>query len=150
MARKLQLEHGLDLLIIDYIQLIVPNTSSDNMVQRMTEISHNLKSLARELKIPVLAVSQLSRAVEQRDLKIPRLSDLRESGSLEQDADIVLLMYRKDREKMNADEADRDLVEIIIAKHRNGPLGTVRLRFDAEKVTFRSIDTIHKEEHAAS
>ena len=150
MARKLQLEHGLDLLIIDYIQLIIPNTSSDNMVQRMTEISHNLKSLARELKIPVLAVSQLSRAVEQRDLKIPRLSDLRESGSLEQDVDIVLLMYRKDRDKTNVDEADKDIVEVIIAKHRNGPLGTVRLRFDAEKVTFRSIDTIHKEEHAAS
>lgn len=146
MARRLQMENGLDLLIIDYLQLIQPRTASDSMVQQVTEISRGLKSLARELNIPVLAVSQLSRNVEQREVKIPKLSDLRESGSLEQDADVVLFLYRKDREKMDLPEEEQNLVEIIIAKHRNGPLGTVKLRFDPEKVSFRNIDNIHVEE----
>ena len=95
------------------------------------------------MHIPVLAVSQLSRAVQQREVKIPRLADLRESGSLEQDADVVLFLYRKDRDKMNLSEEEQNLVEIIIAKHRNGPLGSVKLRFDPEKVSFRNIDTVH-------
>ncbi len=146
MARKLQLEHGLDLLIVDYIQLIIPRTQSDSMVQRMTEISHGLKSLARELNVPILAVSQLSRAVEQRETKIPRLSDLRESGSLEQDADVVIMLYRKDRENINTPDEEKNIVEVIVQKHRNGPLGSVKLRFDPEKVAFHSIDTIHKAE----
>ncbi len=145
MARKLQLEHGLDLLIVDYIQLIQPRFASNSMVQQMTEISRSLKSLARELNVPVLALSQLSRAVEQREMKIPRLSDLRESGSLEQDADVVMFLYRKDRDRLNVPEEEQNIVEIIIAKHRNGPLGTVKLAFDAEKVTFRSIDTRREE-----
>ena len=97
MARRLQVEHGLDLLIVDYLQLIRPRTNSDNMVAQVTEISRGLKALARELKVPVLAVSQLSRGVEQRDHKMPRLSDLRDSGSIEQDADIVMFIYRKDK-----------------------------------------------------
>ncbi len=145
MARKLQLEHGLDLLIIDYLQLIMPTTSSTSMVQQTTEISRNLKSLARELNVPVLALSQLSRGVEQRDIKIPRLSDLRESGSLEQDSDVVMFLYRKDREKFDIDEEEKNITEIIVAKHRNGPLGSIRLRFDPEKVTFQNIDTFHEE-----
>ncbi len=146
MARKLQMEHGLDLLIVDYLQLIVPRTSSNSMVQQATEISRSLKSLARELDIPVLALSQLSRGVEQREVKIPRLSDLRESGSLEQDADIVMFIYRKDRDKFDVDEEEKNITEIIIAKHRNGPLGSVTLRFDPQKVSFQSIDTQHDEE----
>ncbi|MCP6720244.1 MAG: replicative DNA helicase [Patescibacteria group bacterium] len=143
MARRLQIDHGLDLLIVDYLQLVRPRTGSDNMVQQVTEISRGLKSLARELKIPLLAVSQLSRAVDQREGKVPRLSDLRESGSLEQDADVVLFLYRKDRGGIDVSEEEQNLVEVIISKHRNGPLGTVKLKFDAEKVSFRNIDTRH-------
>lgn len=143
MARRLQMDHGLDLLLIDYLQLIQPRTSSDNMVQQITEISRNLKSLARELNIPVIAVSQLSRNVEQREIKVPRLSDLRESGSLEQDADVVMFLYRKDRDKIDVSDEERNTVEIIVAKHRNGPLGSITLKFDPEKVSFRNIDTKH-------
>lgn len=143
MARRLQLEHGLDLIIVDYLQLIHPRTSSDNVVQQITEISRSLKGLARELQVPVLALSQLSRSVDQREVKIPRLSDLRESGSIEQDADVVLFIYRKDRDKLNPDVEEQNSAEIIIAKHRNGPLGAVRLKFDQEKVSFRNIDKLH-------
>ncbi|OGG37721.1 replicative DNA helicase [Candidatus Jorgensenbacteria bacterium GWA1_54_12] len=144
LARKLQLEHGLDLLIIDYIQLIMPMSGSDNMVQQMTEISRGLKSLARELKTPVLALSQLSRAVEQRGDK-PRLSDLRESGSIEQDADVVMLLHRRKHGASDddVDDEEQNQIEVNIAKHRNGPLGLVKLYFDAEKVSFRTIDTHH-------
>lgn len=143
MARRLQIEQDLGLLVIDYLQLIRPRTSSDNMVTQVTEISRGLKSLARELNIPIIAVSQLSRAVDQREGKVPRLSDLRESGSLEQDADVVLFLHRKDRGGGAVSEEEQNLVEVIIAKHRNGPLGTVKLRFDPEKVSFRNIDTHH-------
>ncbi|MDP3975048.1 MAG: replicative DNA helicase [Candidatus Jorgensenbacteria bacterium] len=146
MARRLQIEHGLDLVIVDYLQLIQPRTNSDNMVAQVTEISRNLKALARELVIPVIAVSQLSRSVDQREVKIPRLSDLRESGSLEQDADVVLFIYRKDRERSDVAPEEQNRVEIIIAKHRNGPLGSVELYFDQEKVSFRNVDTRHTEE----
>ncbi|MDI6733899.1 MAG: replicative DNA helicase [Patescibacteria group bacterium] len=146
MARRLQIEHGLDLLIIDYIQLINPRTNSDNIVQQVTETSRGLKALARELNIPVLAVSQLSRDVDKREVKIPRLSDLRESGSLEQDADVVIFIYRKDRERIDIPEEEQNIAEIIIAKHRNGPVGSIKLRFDPEKVSFRSIDTQHSTE----
>jgi len=143
MARRLQVDQGLSLIVIDYLQLIQPRTSSDNIVQQITEISRGLKGLARELNVPVLAVSQLSRAVDQREVKVPRLSDLRESGSIEQDADVVLFIYRKDRDKLNPNPDEENIAEIIVAKHRNGPLGTVRLRFDAEKASFESIDTMH-------
>ncbi len=148
MARRLQVEHGLGLLIVDYLQLITPRTNSDNMVQQITEISRSLKALARELNVPVLAVSQLSRGVEQRDNKIPRLSDLRESGSIEQDADVVLFIYRKDRDKVDVTPEEQNLTEILIAKHRNGPLGSVKLKFDPERVSFRSIETRYNEETA--
>jgi replicative DNA helicase len=146
MARRLQIEHGLELLIIDYLQLAQPRSNSESLVQQVTEISHGLKSLARELNIPVLAVSQLSREVDKRETKIPRLSDLRESGSLEQDADVVLFIYRKDRERMDVPEEEQNIAEIIISKNRNGPLGSVQLRFDPEKVSFRNIDTRRAEE----
>jgi replicative DNA helicase len=143
MARRLQLDNSLDLLIIDYLQLIQPRTDSTSMVQQVTEISRGLKSLARELKIPVLAISQLSRDVDKRETKIPRLSDLRESGSLEQDADVVLFIYRKDRERNDLSDEEMNTAEIIVAKHRNGPLGSVKLKFDPDKVSFRNFDTQH-------
>ncbi|MGB9847734.1 MAG: replicative DNA helicase [Minisyncoccia bacterium] len=149
MARRLQAEKGLDLIIIDYLQLIVPRENyNGSMVQQITEISRGLKALARELNVPILAVSQLSRAVEQRDHKIPKLSDLRESGSIEQDADVVLFIYRKDRDKLEAEltEEEKNTAEIIIAKHRNGPLGTVKVKFIPELTTFRNIDETFSEE----
>lgn len=140
MARRLQVEHGLGLLVVDYLQLIRPRTSSENMVQQVTEISRSLKALARELKVPVFAVSQLSRAVDQRDNKVPKLSDLRESGSIEQDADVVMFIYRKDRERIDVSPEEQGIAQIIIAKHRNGPTGSINLKFDPERVSFRSID----------
>ena len=149
MARRLQAKHGLALLIVDYLQLIQPRTNSDSMVQQVTEVSHGLKGLAKELNIPIVALSQLSRATEHREIKIPRLADLRESGSIEQDSDVVLFIYRKDRDKqILSDDAPLDdtienTAEIIIAKHRNGPLGVVKLKFDPDKVSFRNIDKVH-------
>ncbi len=140
MARRLQMEHGLALLVVDYLQLITPRTNSDNMVQQVTEISRGLKALARELKVPIIAVSQLSRAVDQRDYKMPRLSDLRESGAIEQDADVVMFIYRKDRDKLEVTPEEQNIAQINVAKHRNGPLGSVDLYFDAERTSFRSID----------
>lgn len=137
MARRLQAEIDLKFLVVDYLQLIQPNTKSDNIVQQITEISRGLKALARELNIPVLAISQLSRAVEQRTPPIPKLSDLRESGSIEQDADVVMFIYREDRAKQDATR--NNIADIIIAKHRNGPLGRVQLYFAAQQVSFRPI-----------
>ncbi len=142
-ARRLQLEQKLDLLIVDYIQLIKPNTSSDNVVQQVSEISRNLKGLARELNIPVIALSQLSRDIEKRDSKLPRLSDLRESGSLEQDADVVMFLYREDKERSDLPEGGQDNVNVLVAKHRNGPTGAFELGFDKERVSFRNLDTVH-------
>lgn len=140
MARRLQIEHGLDLLIVDYLQLIRPRTSNDNVVQQVTEISRSLKALARELKVPVLALSQLSRGIEQRG-GAPRLSDLRESGSIEQDADVVMFLYRKDRDpNASYGEEEQGTTQLIIAKHRNGALGTIDLKFNDECTTFRNID----------
>ena len=134
MARRLQANQGLGLLIVDYLQLIEPRNSEAPLVQQVTEISRSLKGLARELNIPVLALSQLSRAVEQRVPQRPRLSDLRESGGLEQDSDVVLFIYREDR--YNPETTNKNIAEIIIAKHRNGPVGSVKLYFDEKTVTF--------------
>jgi len=143
-ARRLKNEHGLDLLIVDYLQLMSPTStkSSDSMVQQVTEISRSLKILARELDVPVIALSQLSRAVEQRGGK-PRLSDLRDSGSIEQDADVVMFIHRED--KMNKDkEAERpNIAEILVEKHRNGPVGSAELYFDGKHVRFLNLDTHH-------
>jgi len=143
MARRLQIEHGLGLIVVDYLQLIAPRRHMDNMVSQVTEISRGLKALARELKVPVVALSQLSRAVDQRDNKVPKLYDLRESGSIEQDADVVLFIHRKDRDRIDATADEQNMAELIIAKHRNGPLGTVQLMFDPEIVSFKSVDKKH-------
>ena len=138
MARRLQANKGLGLLIIDYLQLMQPVNPNVSMVQQVTENSRSLKSLAKELNIPVLVLSQLSRAVEQRTPHRPRLSDLRESGSIEQDADVVAFIYREDFYKENS--APENVAEIIIAKHRNGPVGQVKLYFDAPYVSFRDLE----------
>ncbi len=138
MARRLQVEKGLGLIIVDYLQLMEPRNTQVSMVQQMTEISRSLKSLARELNVPVLALSQLSRAVEQRSPQIPRLSDLRETGAIEQDADVVLFIYREDRYR--PDTTRKSIADIIIAKHRNGPVGKVELYFDESRVAFRNLE----------
>lgn len=138
-ARRLKRERGIGLIVVDYLQLMAPtNTkSSDNMVQQVTEISRSLKSLARELEVPVLALSQLSRAVEQRGGK-PRLSDLRDSGSIEQDADVVIFIHRED--KGNPDSEKKGIAEILVEKHRNGPTGKVDLYFDEKRTSFMPVD----------
>jgi len=135
MARRLQAEYGLDLVIVDYLQLIQPRTVSDSMVQQITEVSRSLKALARELNVPVLALSQLSRAVEQRGGP-PRLSDLRDSGSIEQDADVVLFIHKPKNED---DSAQENITEIHIAKHRNGPTGKIQLYFNRNSASFRNL-----------
>ncbi|MDP1689276.1 MAG: replicative DNA helicase [bacterium] len=146
MARRMQIEHGLGLIVVDYLQLITPRTSSDNVVSQITEISRGLKTLARELNVPIIALSQLSRMVEHRETKVPKLADLRDSGSIEQDADLVMFIYRKDRDNQDAPPEEQNMAEIIIAKHRNGPLGTVKLKFDTDRVSFRNIDSYHSTE----
>lgn len=143
MARRLQAEKGLGLIIIDYLQLMEPRNNMQGLVQQVSEISRSLKSLARELNVPVLALSQLSRAVEQRSPQVPRLADLRESGSLEQDADVVLLIYREDRYR--PETARKNIADIMIAKHRNGPIGKVELYFDNARVSFRNLEKGYEE-----
>jgi replicative DNA helicase len=138
MARRLQAEHSLGLIVVDYLQMIQPRNSTDSPVQQVTEISRGLKTLARELDIPVLALSQLSRAVESRSPAIPKLSDLRESGSLEQDSDVVLLIYREDKDKTNTDR--KNIADIMIAKHRNGPIGKIELFFNESQVSFKNLE----------
>jgi replicative DNA helicase len=139
-ARRMKSEHGLGLIIVDYLQLMVPQTKNDNVVQQITEISHSLKNLARELDVPVLALSQLSRAVEARGGR-PRLSDLRDSGSIEQDADIVMFIHKEDRYKEESEKTN--IAEILIEKHRNGETGKIELFFNDKKATFQSIDKSH-------
>lgn len=137
-ARRLYAEHGLDLIIIDYLQLMQGERSINNRVQEISEISRGLKGLARELDVPVVAASQLSRAVEQRQEKRPQLSDLRDSGSIEQDADVVLFIYRD--EYYNPDDSERpNIAEISIAKHRNGPTAVVDLYWYGQLATFRNL-----------
>lgn len=145
-ARRLQAEHGLSMIVVDYLQLIKPRNPNDNLVQQVTECSRGLKAMARELNVPVLALSQLSREVDKRDNKRPRLSDLRESGAIEQDADVVLMIYRKERNNINPNVEEENTAEIIIAKHRNGPTGMVKLKFDPERVCFKTIDKYHSQE----
>ncbi|MDD3487172.1 MAG: replicative DNA helicase [Candidatus Moranbacteria bacterium] len=137
MARRLQAEHNLGLIIIDYLQLM-QGRSTDNRVQEVSEISRSLKQLARELNLPVIALSQLSRAVENRSPQVPKLSDLRESGSIEQDADVVMFLYREDREK--PDTPNKNVIQVIVAKHRNGPLGTANLYFNDMYTSFSSLE----------
>ena len=140
-CRRLHLEHRLDLIIVDYLQLMQGDYRTDNRVQEVSYISRNLKTLARELNVPVLAAAQLSRAVEQRSDKHPVLSDLRESGSLEQDSDIVMFIYREDKDQ--EDSIMKNVAEIIVSKHRNGPTGSVQLVFREHLAQFVDAATFH-------
>ncbi|WP_276838241.1 replicative DNA helicase [Anaerovibrio lipolyticus] len=139
-ARRLKAEKGLDLIIIDYLQLMQGRTgkgATDNRQQEISEISRSLKAVARELNVPVIALSQLSRSVESRQIKRPMLSDLRESGSLEQDADIVMFLYREDY--YDPETVNKNITEVIVAKHRNGPVDTVKMFFKKEFTRFNDL-----------
>jgi replicative DNA helicase len=152
-ARRLHFERGIDLIIVDYLQLMQGDSRGENRVQEISYISRSLKALARELNVPVIAVSQLSRAVEWRASHRPQLSDLRESGSIEQDADVVTFIYRDDyyhtREEWEREYPDKDypegIADIIIAKHRNGPTGEIKLHFIPQKAKFEGITTTSEE-----
>ncbi|MDP2860364.1 MAG: replicative DNA helicase [bacterium] len=135
-ARRLQVESGIKLLIVDYLQLIDCGRRYDNRVTEVSLVSQSLKNLARELKIPVLAVSQLSRAVESRGRKIPQLADLRESGAIEQDADVVMFLYREEEEGEERKYESQMPMKLLIAKHRNGPLGEIDLIFRGDRIRF--------------
>lgn len=136
-ARRLKAERNLGLVIIDYLQLMKGYGRSENRQQEISEISRSLKAMARELNIPVIAVSQLSRAVEQRSPKRPQLSDLRESGAIEQDADLVILIYREDY--YNPNTPKKNIAEVIVAKQRNGPVGTIELLFQKDFARFENL-----------
>jgi replicative DNA helicase len=157
-ARRLKRKHNLGLLIIDYLQLVRGSSQTENRVQEVSEVTQGLKALAKELDIPIIALSQLSRAVEQREDKRPMLSDLRESGAIEQDADIVMFLYRDDyylhrkqpalgtdkyEEWLQECEKVRNKLDVIIAKHRNGPVGTVQLYYDTNHSKISNLDSQH-------
>ncbi len=137
-ARRLKVEKNLGMVIIDYLQLMSGQNRSENRQQEISEISRSLKAMARELNVPVIAVSQLSRAVEQRSPKRPQLSDLRESGAIEQDADLVMFIYREEYYNPNT-QSKKNIAEVIIAKQRNGPIGTVELLFKSAYTKFESL-----------
>jgi replicative DNA helicase len=143
-ARREAHRQDIGLIIVDYLQLMSGGSrfaGEGNRVQEISEISRGLKGIARELNVPIIALSQLSRSVENRSPQIPQLADLRESGSIEQDADVVAFIYREDY--YNPDTDRRSIVDLFIKKHRNGPTGHVELYFDKEKQRFRSLDTKH-------
>ncbi len=142
-ARRMKLERGLGLVVIDYMQLMRGRSRSENRVQEISEIARSLKTLARELDVPVVALSQLSRAIEKRDDRLPRLSDLRESGEIEQTADVVMFIHRDDYYNPQSERAN--IAEIIIAKQRNGPVGTVELVFRREITKFHSKEIRYEE-----
>lgn len=146
-ARRLKSEHGLDAIIIDYLQLMEGLNSYDGRVQEIAEISRGLKAIARELNIPVMALSQLARAVELSKPAIPKLAHLRESGSLEQDADVVLFIYRKAADKNyrieDLSDDEKSIAEVHIAKHRNGPTGLIRLFWDERRASFKNLERQH-------
>ena len=145
MARRLQSEHGLGLLVVDYLQLMSSRRNYESAVQQVTEISRGLKGLAKELNIPIIAISQLSRAVEQRDGHRPKLSDLRDSGSIEQDADLVMFIHREDkiRDRDKLDYNQINTAQLIIAKHRNGPTGEIDFKINPDSLRFFELDKIH-------
>lgn len=145
-ARRLQAEHGLDMIILDYLQLLESKgKSSDNRVQEVAEMSRGLKGIARELNVPVISLSQLSRAVEQTKPAVPKLAHLRDSGSIEQDADVVMFIYRKSADRNYRPEDippdERNIGEIHVAKHRNGPTGVVKVFFDGTRTSFMNLET---------
>jgi replicative DNA helicase len=135
-ARRLKREHDLQLIVIDYLQLMRVSGTSENRATEISEISRSLKGLAKELNVPVVALSQLNRSLEQRPNKRPILSDLRESGAIEQDADLIAFIYRD--EVYNEDSSDKGTAEIIVGKQRNGPIGTVRLTFLGQYTSFEN------------
>jgi replicative DNA helicase len=161
-ARRLKRMHNLGIMFVDYLQLLranLPNGREVNRVQEVSEITQGLKAIAKELKIPVIALSQLSRAVEQREDKRPLLSDLRESGSIEQDADIVIFIYREEyylmrkKPKEGTEEYARwqsemesvsNITDLIISKHRNGPIGNAQLQFDAKYTKFHNLSPAYE------
>ena len=154
-ARRLKRKHGLDVMIVDYLQLVRPASSKDSRVNEVSEITQGMKAIAKELNIPVIALSQLSRQVESRDDKRPQLSDLRESGSIEQDADVVMFVFREEYYKEREKPSDQDLenmakwqsemehlhgrAELIIGKQRHGPIGTIELSFEGQFTRFGNI-----------
>lgn len=142
-ARRLKAEHNIGLLVVDYLQLMKGHSAPESRVQEVSEISRSLKALAKELDVPVLALSQLSRGVEMRPTAIPKLSDLRESGSIEQDSDVVMFIYREDKVKENTDK--KNIAKIMIEKHRNGPTGNVELFFHEETASFRPLAKQYEE-----
>jgi len=159
-ARRLKRQRGLDLIVVDYLQLIVGSGKTDSRVQEISEITQALKSLAKELHVPVIALSQLSRQVEQRDDKKPQLSDLRESGSIEQDADVVMFVYRESYylERLEPKEGTeehlkwedemreiRNQADVIIGKQRHGPIGSVKVAFDPERTKFSDLDLSYQQ-----
>ena len=146
MCRRLQAEKGLGLVVIDYLQLMDSVTYDDDPVHQVSVNSKALKGMAKELNIPVLVLSQLSRAVEQRTPQIPRLADLRQSGSIEQDADVVMFIYREEKSRPNDENVQKGLANIIVAKHRNGPVGQVDIFFDERTVSFRDYEKGYLEE----
>jgi replicative DNA helicase len=149
-ARRLHFERGIDLIIIDYLQLIQGDGKNETRVQELSTITRALKTLARELSVPVLALSQLSRAIEARPSHVPQLSDLRESGSIEQDADVVIFIHREDLNcspedwsrvhDIESEPYPHGIADIIIAKHRNGPQGHIKLRFLERAVKFSNVE----------
>ncbi|MGB2599143.1 MAG: replicative DNA helicase, partial [Candidatus Omnitrophota bacterium] len=143
-ARRLKAKHDIQLLVVDYMQLMRGASRSENRQQEISEISRSIKALARELDIPIIAVSQLSRAVEQRQDHRPQLSDLRESGAIEQDADVVLLLLRE--EYYSPTEENKGIAEVIVAKQRHGPTGTIKLAFLPEYMMFSNLSRIEEEE----
>lgn len=136
-CRRVAAEHGLDLVIVDYLQLMRGSPNAQSREQEISEISRGLKTLAKELSVPVVALSQLNRSVEQRVDKRPGLADLRESGAIEQDADVIMFVYRD--EVYNKETEDRGVAEIIVGKQRNGPIGMVRCRFLHQYTRFENI-----------
>ncbi len=141
-ARRLQAEHGLDMVVVDYLQLMRGDNRSENRVQEISYISRSLKSLARELETPLIALSQLSRAIESRTDHKPMLSDLRESGAIEQDADIVMFIYREDMVKENSEK--KNIADVIVAKHRNGPTDSIPLYFRKELTKFENLEVVRE------
>ena len=142
-CRKIKMEHGIDMILIDYLQLMSGSSGSESRQQEVSEISRSIKALAKEMECPVIALSQLSRAPEQRADHRPMLSDLRESGSIEQDADVVMFLYRD--EYYNKETEDKNIGECIIAKQRNGPVGTVKMAWIGAHSKFANLELVYKE-----
>lgn len=140
-SKRMKIEHGLDLIVIDYLQLMTADVGkNENRQQEISNISRGLKALAKELNIPILTLSQLSRKSEERSNKRPMMSDLRESGAIEQDADVVMMLYREDYYDEDADE--QNVIEVNVAKHRNGPTGTIKLYFKKENTSFHDFGVV--------